>query len=150
MPLLSEADLDIVRVSIVDSATGSAFSSSTARQQLSTRFFSQFVRNPQYLHDQVDSLLDSKSIRGRGKCADGESELCMALNRERCGKPKPLLNEVLQFSFGDLGLIGFCQFNLSRSYRLSGGGCPRTSQDHAAKRPSNTLIYRKLLHDLPP
>ena len=112
MPLLSEADLDIVRVSIVDSATGSAFSSSTARQQLSTRFFSQFVRNPQYLHDQVDSLLDSKSIRGRGKCADGESELCMALHGERCGKPKPLLNEVLQFSLGDFGLTGVCQFNL--------------------------------------
>jgi hypothetical protein len=99
-------------VIIVDSATGSAFSSSTARQQLSTRFFSQFVRNPQYLHDQVDSLLDSKSIRGRGKCADGESELCMALHGERCGKPKPLLNEVLQFSLGDFGLTGVCQFNL--------------------------------------
>jgi hypothetical protein len=54
------------------------------------RLVDEFMRSSQHLHDQVDSLLDSKSIRGGGKSGDSESEFCMAVHGERRGKSEPL------------------------------------------------------------
>jgi hypothetical protein len=99
------------------------------------RLVDEFMRSSQHLHDQVDSLLDSKSIRGGGKSGDSESEFCMAVHGERRGKSEPLSDEVLQFVLGDLGLLDVCQLHLlpKLGASLRGDG-PGRSQDHTAQQ----------------
>jgi hypothetical protein len=87
-----------------------------------SRLVDEFMRSSQHLDNQVDSLLQSKSIRGTGKSGDGESQVRMTFHVERGGDAEPNSDEILQFSLGDFGLLGACQLSILPELGFLSGG----------------------------